>query len=168
MDQSKDVKSTKGILNALLLAWIIAGTLDISSAIVTFIINNPNASILGLFQFIASGAFGDAAFSGGVPMAIAGLLFHYLIALTWTTIFFLLYPKIKLLSKNKLISGISFGIFVWLVMNLIVLRLSRVPQINLHTGHIVLGMLYLIFFIGIPVSYLANRYYARVMTHEEI
>lgn len=162
MEQKPNNTSTsKGIIKALITAWLIAGTLDISSAIVTFIVNNPNVSILGLFQFIASGAFGNEAFSGGIPMAIAGLSFHYLIALTWTTIFFLIYPSIKLLSKSRLLSGISYGIIVWLIMNLVVLRLSRVPVVNLHAGHIILGMLYLIFFIGIPVSYFANRYYAR-------
>ena len=148
------------LLKSILAAWLIAGTLDISSAIISYSINTKD-SLLGLFQFIASGAFGNAAFSGGVPMAIAGLLFHYLIALTWTVIFFLLYPKLKFLSANRFIVGVLYGIFVWLVMNLIVLRLSRVPMINYHVSHIIAGTLYLIFCIGIPVSLLAGRYYSK-------
>lgn len=148
------------LFKAILIAWLIAGTLDISSAIISFSINTGQ-NILGLFQYIASGFFGNSAFNGGVPMALAGLLFHYLFAFIWTVFFFWIFPKIKLQSLNKFLAGFLYGMFVWVVMNLIVVRLSRTPKFHPSTGHIIANMLYLIFFIGTPISLFANRYYSK-------
>ncbi len=149
----------KKLLKAIVIAWLVAGTLDISSAIISFSINT-GANILQLFQYIASGIYGKPAFDGGIPMALAGLLFHYIFALIWTIFFFLIYSKIKLISINKFLVGFLYGMFVWVIMNLVVVKLSRTPKFHASTGHIIANMLYLIFFIGTPLSLLAKRYYS--------
>ena len=64
------------MLKAILKTGLIAGTLDILAAIV--ILAKMNA--VGVLQYVASGVFGKEAFSGGTTMAIAGLIFHYIIA----------------------------------------------------------------------------------------
>ena len=155
--------TTNELYKTIIIAWLIAGTLDITSAIVSFSINTGQ-NILGLFQYIASGVFGNSAFNGGVPMALAGLLFHYFFALIWTIFFFIIFPKIKLQSLNKFLVAFLYGMFVCVVMNLIVVRFSRTPKFHASTGHIIANMLYLIFFIGTPLSFLANRYYSKAIS----
>jgi len=54
-------------------------------------------------------------------MMIAGLLFHFVIAFIFTLFFFLIFPKVKLLQGNTIIVAIVYGIFVWAVMNKIVI-----------------------------------------------
>ena len=157
--KSESVRFLNSLPKAIIVAWLIAGTLDITSAIVIFIINN-NTSVIGLFQYIASGVFGNSAFSGGMPMAIAGLLFHYSFALIWTLVFFFIYPKIQFISKHKYSSGVLYGIFVWLFMNLIVVKLSRVPVINFSIGHRIVGVIFLILFISFPISFICGKYYS--------
>src|SRR6185436_2610559 len=97
---------------------------------------------------------------GGTPMVFAGLFFHFVIATGWTTLFFLLYPRLKFLSWNKYIIGIAYGVFVMFAMNLVVVPLSNVP--NPNTGSVHLPQLFIhMFIIGLPISLLANRYYSK-------
>src|SRR5690606_31104960 len=58
----------------IIMAGLIAGTLDALAAVVVYSI--PPVS---LFQFIASAAFGQIAFTGLSPYVWWGILFHYLI-----------------------------------------------------------------------------------------
>ncbi len=72
------------MLKAILKTGVIVGTLDALAAII--ILAKMNA--VGVSQFIASGAFGKEAFSGGAAMTITGILFHYLFAFSFTTLYF--------------------------------------------------------------------------------
>lgn len=141
-------------------AWLIAGTLDISAAVISFLIFF-NGKLIELFQYIASGLFGMKAFSGGLFMAAMGLLFHYFIALSWTVFFYIMYPRLKFLRKNNFLSGILYGIFIWLVMNLIVLELSRVHSVTFGAAHTITGILILMFCVGLPISLIVGNYYSR-------
>jgi hypothetical protein len=148
---------TKGLITAILQTGLLAGTLDILAAFThAFSINGTKP--LRLLQFIASKAVGPEAFTGGLPIGLLGLLFHFIIALSWTALFFLLYPRVKLLSKNKIVVGLGYGVFVWLMMNLVVLRIvnGSFQSFQLQS---VIGMVILMVCIGLPISWRATRYY---------
>ncbi len=151
----------------ILTAWLIAGTLDITAAMVNYSLTYSGKLII-LFQFIASGALGRKAFQGGIPAAVLGLAFHYFIALVWTIVFFFAYPGIRRISGNRLLTGMIYGIFVWLVMNLVVLRLSRVSRLSFHILQTALGILYLMFCVGLPISIVVGKYYRDVMAEGKI
>ena len=137
---------------------LVAGTLDISAAVIDTYFRYGGGP-LDVFRFIASGLFGRAAFSGAAIYAAAGLLFHYIIAGTWALLFFIIFPKLKIPSKYRIISGLSYGIIIWLIMNLVVLPLSNIPPHHLHASTIIAGMLYLMFCIGLTVSLLYHKLY---------
>src|SRR5215813_7863394 len=82
----------------ILLTWLVAGTLDLSGAILVYSIIMQVVSVSRLLEGIASGIFGAAAFNGGA-MPFLGVLFHYTIALIWTIIYFTVYPYIPFLKK---------------------------------------------------------------------
>src|SRR5689334_21896350 len=103
--------STKNPFRMIVVTGLLAGTLDALAAIIVYQANPKR-----MFQFIASGVFGKDAFSGGVTMALWGALFHFFIAFCWTIFFLLLYPRVKILSANKFIVSIGYGLFIWLVM----------------------------------------------------
>lgn len=145
----------------ILYSGLLVGTFDILSAVVYYYIitgNNP----IRIFPYIASGVFGKDAFSGSNSMIIAGLLFHYLIAFTFTILFFLLYPYIKNIFRNRIITGIVYGIFIWCVMNLIVVPLSNTPPPTWKPERMFINMVILILAIGLPLSFIASRFYRRV------
>jgi uncharacterized membrane protein YagU involved in acid resistance len=149
-------KTKSSLLNAILGAWLIVGTLDLAAAMIQTIINN--GSIVKLLQFIASGVFGVEAFVGGATTAVYGTLFHYGIALMWTVIFFMAYPVFKLATKNKVVTGVVYGLVVWVVMNRLVLPLSNITQRPFDATKSILAAAVLIVAIGLPLSYLAHRY----------
>lgn len=149
--------STDGPWKTIALAGFVAGTLDALGAIVIY-----QANPVGMFQYIASGAFGAGkAFSGGTIMVIWGILFHYFIAYAWTCLFFFLYPAMAVLRKNKYVTGLLYGIFVWIAMNRIILPLSAIPQGPFNLKAALIGASILMIAIGLPISILTHRYYAR-------
>ncbi len=153
-------KATK-LFKAIFQTGLLVGTLDLSSAFIHAWFTS--GTTLGtLLQFVASGLFGKQAFSGGTPMMVLGMLFHYCIAYSFTAIFFWLYPRLPLLSRNRWVSGILYGIVVWLVMNLLVLPLTNIPKIPFHLFHAAVNMGILIVMIGIPISLLAHKHYTQV------
>ncbi|MEW6195565.1 MAG: hypothetical protein AB1521_10455 [Bacteroidota bacterium] len=138
---------------------LLAGTLDILCALIQFYIRTGRNPVVVL-KFIASGVFGETAFNGGVEMAIAGLFFHFVIAFIWTIFFFLLYPKISFLSKNKFMTGFAYGFFVWIIMTRVVLPLSNTPKIPFNISQAAIAILILVFAVGLPISIMANKYYS--------
>jgi hypothetical protein len=145
-------------IKTILAAGLLVGGLDILSAFTDYYIatgRNP-ARVL---KFIASGIFGKKALADGTSMIAAGLLFHFIIAFSFTIFFFWIYPKINVLSKNRIMTGIVYGIFIWTVMNLLVLPLSNVPPIPFKSSRIIKAMLILIVMIGLPLSFIAYNYF---------
>ena len=156
----------KNLIKVILLTGFFVGTLDILSAFVDYYIatgKNP----LFVLKYVASGAFGEQAFSGGAGTMLIGLVFHYLFSLFFTVLFFWLYPRLGLLSKNKIITGIGYGIFVWLVMNLIVVQLCKAPHASIKdmkVEKIIKSALILIMMIGLPLSFITSKYFSNIST----
>jgi hypothetical protein len=88
-------------------------------------------------------------------------LIHYAIALIWTAIFYIAATELNfnVLLQRPILSGLLYGILVYVIMNFIVLPLSAVPprpsaatiaaRIN--------AVLALMFCIGMPVALLVKR-----------
>jgi uncharacterized membrane protein YagU involved in acid resistance len=148
--------SRKRAINIILAATLVAGTLDILAAILVYSIVLEQTSPSMILISIASGVFGKAAFSGGSPMVLAGLLLHYLIAFLFSAFYYIIYPGLEFLKKQRLISGILYGIFVWLVMNLGVLRIVFSAKLPSDPEAALLGISILIIAFGIPVSYIIS------------
>ena len=149
---------TMSAKTAIIKAWLIAGTLDLSSAFLYYYFktgNNP----LKILNFIAGGIFGEAAFTGGVEMAVLGFLLHFLIAFLFTVFFFMIYPQLRKWIKSTIAAGLLYGIFVWSVMNLVVIKLSALPQRPFNIESAFINMLILMFAIGLPVSIIIGKYY---------
>ncbi|PWT77145.1 MAG: hypothetical protein C5B59_04900 [Bacteroidetes bacterium] len=141
------------------LAGLLVGTMDISAAIIQFLIQTGR-SPARIFWFIASGILGRSAYTGGALTAIFGLALHYLIAFCFTFLFFLLYPRLAFLSKSIVVSGILYGAFIWVIMNLIVVPLSNAQKFGFSLTQSLIAAGILIVAIGIPLSIIAKRYYS--------
>ena len=113
-----------------------------------------------MLKFIASGVFGSTAFQEGLLYSMIGLGLHYIIALGWTVFFFLTYPRIPLLSKNAILTGIGYGIVVWMGMNFVVLPLSNIPTLGpMSVKGVLTGASVLIVCIGFPLSFIASVHF---------
>ena len=143
---------------AILSTGLLVGLLDGLAAILQYTINGGTKPA-SIFKYIASAVFGKEAFTGGTPMILLGVFFHLLIALLFTALFYLLFPRIPLMQQNPLLAGILYGIFVWLVMSQVVIPLSALTPPKFDIKKSLIAALILVVCIGIPVSYLANKYY---------
>jgi hypothetical protein len=148
----------KNPIAEILKTGLLVGILDGTAASVYNLIKG--GSPIKVFQFIASGVFGKEAFQGGYTMALIGLGFHFIVALGWTTLFYLLYPKVKIFSRNKFITGMIYGIIVFFAMKFTVLPLSNVRMLNPKAIDMVQILIHM-FVVGLPISILANKYYQK-------
>lgn len=147
----------KNLPVTILVTGLIAGTLDILAA--TFILAGGNA--VGTLKYIASGAFGKAALEGGNEMAVLGLLFHYIIAMSWTGAFILLYPKLPFLHWNKWLNAVAYGLIVQTLMSFVVLPLSNIAPRTFTLSGFLQNAVILMFAIGLPAALSAERFYAQ-------
>ncbi|QIL39879.1 DUF1440 domain-containing protein [Pedobacter sp. HDW13] len=137
----------------LLSTALIAGTLDGLAAVIFL----AKMNFSGVFQYISSAIMGKAAYAGGIKTVLIGLVLHYFITFSFTVFFVLVSNKISALSKNILLSGIIYGIFVWAVMNLLIVPLTQIPESPIHLEKAIINTIILIFCIGLPISYLTAR-----------
>ena len=152
---------------AILITWLIAGTLDLSGAYIVHGLIMGDATFTGILKYIASAAFGKEAFAGGSNMVFAGILFHYFIALCFTVFYYIVYPSISFLHKHVLLSGVLYGIFVWAVMNLIVVPMTKIQQAPFQLKGSLIAASILVVCIGLSVTLLAHRYYrSRVISRD--
>lgn len=140
-------------------ATLLVGILDISDAFIFYGLRGVAPT--RILQGIASGVLGRRAFDMGNQSALLGLFFHFFIAFSATTVFLFASRKLPLASRPFLY-GSLFGIALYIVMNYVVLPLSKIglrptppliPLIN--------GVAALIVCIGIPLALIARRYVAQ-------
>jgi len=143
----------------ILLAWLTAGCLDLLAAITVYSLIMQRVTTTRLLQGIARGALGNSAYEGGISTALAGVGFHFIIAFCFTIFYFFIFPYIPFLKKERIISGLLYGIFVWCVMNLAVLPLLNIANIPTKWDSITRGAAILMFCIGLPISLIVSRYY---------
>jgi hypothetical protein len=141
---------------AILWGTLIAGTLDILSAVV-------HSSLLGggpvrMLKGIASGILGAASFEGGFWTAALGLALHFLIAFTATVVFYLASRKLKFMVRQPVVSGVLYGIAVYLFMYGVVLPLTFHRNFFVQFTAILISVLIHIFFVGLPISLTIRRF----------
>jgi len=143
---------------ALLLCLLIAGTLDISDALIFYGLRGVPA--LGLLRFIAGCLVGVSALHGGVGMAALGLAIHYTITLFWSALFLLAATRIHFLTRYAIASGLIYGGLIYILMNFVVLPLTRLPPRTHHLAPAVLinGVLALLLFMGLPIALIARHF----------
>jgi uncharacterized membrane protein len=138
-------------------AWLLAGTLDISTAIFYYV-GPSTPRVTRLLQGIASGLLGRAAFDGGTATALLGLALHYLIALIWTLVFLIAFRALGFLRRSLAATGVAYGITVWIVMTFVVLPLSNHSRAPFQLRGAVIAAVILILCIGLPISLVLGRH----------
>jgi hypothetical protein len=141
---------------ALVLGTLTVGTLDILDAIIFFGVRSHVAPIR-IFQSIAAGILGRAAFSGGLRTALLGAALHYFIAFMIVATFFVLSRYVSVLRQRPIVCGVLYGIGVYLFMNLVVLPLSNAGRGPLVLPVAINGLLIHMFGVGVPAGLFASR-----------
>jgi hypothetical protein len=144
-----------GALRTILTAGLVVGILDISSAFIIWWQRGVGAR-RGL-QGIAAGLLGASSFDGGLVTAGFGLALHFFVAFVVVTIFYLASRKIEFLVIHPVISGVLYGIAVYIVMYWFVLP-TAFPTFRHRLGNDLLAVAIHISLIGLPCALIVRRY----------
>jgi len=144
-------------LRAILFGGLIAGILDITAASVNVWLNSGRG-LISTFQSVAGGLYGAETFKGGYKTAAIGLAIHFFIATTATAVYYLASRRLKFMVSQAILSGILYGIAVWLVMYLVVLPLSAWKTSTYAFKAVITGILIHILFVGLPIALVVRRF----------
>jgi hypothetical protein len=143
-------------LHPILLGGLLVGVLDILAA---FVVRDAFGGVrpAAVLQGIASGMLGPAAFRGGAATAALGLLLHFLIAFVATAVYYAASRRWRVLVERAVICGLAYGMLVHIVMNQVVLPLSRVPFRPPPWPFVAAMILVHMFCVGLPISLTIRR-----------
>ena len=142
-------------LPTIALAGLIAGILDITSAFVIAGIKGTGS--LRMLQGIASGLLGQRSFEGGMATAGLGLGIHFLIAFTAAAVFYASSRKFSSLTQHAVVSGLLYGIAVYIFMYWIVVPLAF-PTARHSMSRDVTAVIIHIVLVGLPISLVVRRF----------
>lgn len=150
-----------------LLCTLIAGSLDILSAFIIYALLGK-ATVLQVLQAIASAALGrSAAFTGGWLTGLCGLFFHYFIAFCFSLAYVYLFAQLSFIRRFNVTCGLLYGVVVWVIMNLVVLPLSRYPAVKLTMKSTLISMLVLVCCIGLPIALITGYRSKRIVSAQQ-
>ena len=113
---------------------------------------------LSIWQYIASGILGMAAFGGGIATAVLGLLLHLIFSFVIAAVFILAAARIPLLRRHQIAGALLYGFGVFIVMNLVVVPLSAAPPLPAPTAPwLIEAVAEHILGIGLPLGILVWR-----------
>ncbi len=150
--------SRNSLLRLSVIAGLIIGFAD--EIIYHWFVQNVlgGVSLIALYQYIASGALGETAFAGGIPVALLGVLFHYLFSIVIAGVFILGVDRIPLLSRHVISGALLYGFGVFIVMNMIVTPLSATPPLPTPTmSQLIVMILDHILVFGLLLGILVRR-----------
>lgn len=145
-------------LPVLMLATLVAGTLDISTALVFFA--SMGVAPTRILQGIAGGLLGHASFDGGLATAALGGLLHYCIMFAMVLAYYLSSLKMARLREEPYLWGGFYGVFLLLLMNYVVVPLSAYPlHSNVYLPWFLCDLGAHVFFVGMPAALFARWAY---------
>jgi len=112
---------------------------------------------LRIFQSVASGLLGRSSFDGGVRTFAFGLGLHLVVAICIAAVFYLASLKMPFLIRHAVASGLIYGLIAYLVMNYVVIPLSKIG-LRPTTWRVFLpAFIAHAFLVGLPIALLARR-----------
>ena len=141
----------------ILFGGLTAGVVDITAAILTWKIK-ANVPPIRILQSVASGWMGKDAFAGGAKTAALGLAFHFLIAFTAATVFYLTSRKIGFLLSSVWVAGAVYGVLVYGFMYWVVMPLSNVKRGAFSWEVEITAIITHIVCVGLPIALWVRKF----------
>lgn len=147
-------------LPATVFIGLTVGLLDGAAAVINSFVRS-GVTPDKVFRYISSALLGKEAYSGGGGIIALGVFLHFVVAYIWGAIFFTAYPRVRLLQQNKWLVGCAYGLFVWLMMNLAVLRFTLAPKLKFSWEGAAVGWGIHMLCVGLPIVLITHYWYRR-------
>jgi len=156
MEQISEANRTQAFVYVLI-GGLVAGTLDITYACVFWALK-AGVPPQRIFQSVAKGVLGAAAFTSGAASAALGLFLHYFIATMMSIAYYLVARRWPVLVERPRMFGAAYGIVLWGVMNYIVVPLSAARGGSLGpTLWVTLSIIVHVLLIGVPIALFSRK-----------
>jgi len=110
------------------------------------------------WQGVASALLGRDAFTAGAPATALGLACHFVVAFCIVAAYVLASRRLALLVRRAVPLGMVYGAFVFLVMNWVVIPLTRIGRVPAFTpSSLATALLVHVFLVGLPAALFARR-----------
>jgi len=142
------------------LGWLVAGALVIGTLDAAFAIifwGMRGVGPIRIFQSIAAGLLGRAAFSGGLRTESLGLALHYFIAFVIVLVYWLAIKILPALAQRTILYGAIYGVCVYLFMNYVVIALSATSRSRFLLSWVAWSIIVHAFLIGVPAVFFARK-----------
>jgi len=149
--------SRRPLLTAILGGGLVAGTIDIGSAsLINWI------SPLVILRAIASGVLGRPSYHDGLYSAALGLVLQWAMSILIAAIYMLAAARIRRLGRYWALSGVAYGVVVFLVMSYVVVPLSAAWPKNPFTERTFVENLLAMLLFGLIVAFFQRRFAYRM------
>ncbi|MET0230193.1 MAG: hypothetical protein ABW186_04605 [Rhodanobacteraceae bacterium] len=155
-------RSPRGWLAPVITGGLLAGAIDLIYAC-TYHGLVSHVPPVRIFQSIGSGLLGKASFEMGATSAAVGFIAHFVILVIAAGLFNLARRHFAFLRDHAYVSGMIFGVGIWLTMNYIVLPLSAAPQFKSTLQGALSDFAVHVLLLGPAIS-LAAKYFDRTQT----
>jgi uncharacterized membrane protein YagU involved in acid resistance len=144
-----EARHSKGA--AIFWGGLVAGTIDIGAA---SLINMINPLII--LRAIASGLLGRAAFAGGLPVSLLGLVLQWAMSLLIAAIFVLAAQRLAWMCRRWFAAGLAYGVVVFVVMEYVVVPLSAANNPHFTPVSLLENVLAMLLY-GLIIAFFARR-----------
>jgi uncharacterized membrane protein YagU involved in acid resistance len=138
-----------------LTAGLIAGVLDITAAFVVY--GRLGVTPARILRSVARGLVGARAATGGLHIAALGLVLHFVIACGAAAVYYAASRRWPALNRRPVVSGLVYGVVVWLVMNYVVVPLSAIGLWPTFTTVTAIIIVVHMLFVGLPIALVVGR-----------
>jgi uncharacterized membrane protein YagU involved in acid resistance len=146
----------RGVVRAIIIGGFLAGTLDIGAA---SLINQVSPLII--LRVIARGLLGKSAMQGGLPVSALGMGLQWTMSLLIAAIYALGTRWAAVFDRLWVLSGLAFGVGVFVVMEFVVVPLSAIGHAPHFTALSLAENLTAMLVFGLIIAWSTRRWAAR-------
>ncbi len=151
------------LVRPIVLAGVTVGVLDMLFATVTYVTVMGAITFSQLWQGVGAALIGrEAALAGGAGTVAFGLAVHFGVACLWSAVFVVTYARSSALRRSvqvigTMLTSIWYGPFIWVMMQLVLVPLTRNTTRGLFTPMSAVMTLGHIVFIALPIVAITRR-----------
>lgn len=146
----------RNLLTTAAIGGAMAGVLDaIYASVLWGVVLGSNPA--GVWQAVAAGLLGPAAFLGGNATVAFGLALHFFIAFCMALTYVLASRRLPVLVTRPLLMGVLYGVPLYLVMNFVVIPLSALEFRPPDAAGVIRALLAHVLLVGPAIALVAAR-----------
>lgn len=135
------------------------GILDGVAASLNAIIAGRNPAVV--WQYVASGLIGKTSYDYGWKSILLGLLIHFFIAFSVTTIYYAVSRRLPLIARRVWLFGALYGATVYFVMGFVITPLSAAAKMPFSFSSMLIGLLIHVACVGLPIAFITRQFVKR-------